>query len=447
MPRSIVLLALLAGLGATPAAAQNCSNTSVGLTPLNDLGPGQYQGFQGGLYPGGSNTRPLAHEIGGLRQATLIVPRNAQGQPDPAGRIVMLSIGMSNAAIHWSAFLQLVAQDPSSSSRFLPVQGAQGGIPAEDMDEPTDPYWTSVLPQKLQQAGVTAAEVQVLWMLQANRQPTAPFPQHAQALKSQMAAILRIARDQFPNARIAYLANRIYAGYATTTLNPEPWAYEQAFAVKWLIEDQLQGDPTLNYDPDLGPVEAPWISWGVYTWADGLVPRSDGLTWVCSDLQPDGTHPSAQGALKNMGMLVERLRVDPTSSSWYAAQPDPVPYGFGKTTSLGTTPSIGWTGTPSLAANDFVVTLSNGVPQVVGIGYHGPLPALTPFAGGALWAEPVLRLPPKVLGASGATGYAVPILPQKVGHHEHFGFWFRDPQHPDGSGTGLSDALRVLYLP
>ena len=30
--------------------ASNCAVTSVGKTPLNDLGPGMYQGFQGGLY-------------------------------------------------------------------------------------------------------------------------------------------------------------------------------------------------------------------------------------------------------------------------------------------------------------------------------------------------------------------------------------------------------------
>ncbi len=448
MQRTIALAAALAVLSNAPASGQNCSNTSVGFTPLNDLGPGLHQGFQGGLYPGGSNARPTAHEVGGLKMATRIVPRNAQGNPDPAGRIVVMSLGMSNAAIHWNAFTQLSNADPLRNPRVKLFQGAQGGIPAEEMDEPGEPYWTSVLPQKMQQAGVTPAEIQVVWFLQANSHPTDPFPQHAQTLAGQMASILRILADTCPNARIVYAAGRIYAGYATTALNPEPFAYEQGFAVKWLIEDQIAGNPALNYDSDLGPVEAPWIAWGHYGWADGLIPRSDGLTWVCSDFNPDGTHPSPQGAFKNMSMFLDFVQTDTTARSWYLAAPDPVIYGNGKLTSLATTPAIGWSGTPSLSANDLQVTLQGAVPGVIGIGYHGAEPGLLPFAGGALWVKPpILRLPAQLIDGSGQMGYAIPVTPQKLGHFESFGFWFRDPQHPDGSGVGLSDGLQVLFRP
>src|SRR5205814_5733577 len=91
--------------------------------------------------------------------------------------------------------------------------------------------------------------------------------------------------------------SRIYAGYATgvSALNPEPYAYESGFAVKWLIEGQINGADSVNYDPARGPVQAPWLSWAPYLWADGLTPRNDGLTWVCSSFQSDGTHPSATG--------------------------------------------------------------------------------------------------------------------------------------------------------
>src|SRR5262245_59093106 len=67
-------------------------------TPLPDLGPGFYQGFQGGLYPNGSANPPAGHLADGLTiSQNQIQPLNNSGQPDAAnGRIVMISIGMSN---------------------------------------------------------------------------------------------------------------------------------------------------------------------------------------------------------------------------------------------------------------------------------------------------------------------------------------------------------------
>jgi hypothetical protein len=40
---------------------------------------------------------------------------------------------------------------------------------------------------------------------------------------------------------------------------------------------------------------------------------------------------------------------------------------------------------------------------------------------------------------------AVAIDPSMVGTTRHFQFWFRDPQHPDGTGIGLSNGLRVVF--
>jgi len=35
---------------------------ATGLVPITDLGTGTYLGFQGGLYPGGLNEPPPAHQ-------------------------------------------------------------------------------------------------------------------------------------------------------------------------------------------------------------------------------------------------------------------------------------------------------------------------------------------------------------------------------------------------
>ncbi len=84
------------------------------------------------------------------------------------------------------------------------------------------------------------------WFLEANANPTAPFPAHALTRQSEFEAIMNNIRDKYPRVRLVYLASRIHAGYATTTLNPEPYAYEQGFASKWMIEQQTSGAPLLD---------------------------------------------------------------------------------------------------------------------------------------------------------------------------------------------------------
>src|SRR5262249_5770128 len=50
----------------------------------------------------------------------------------------------------------------------------------------------------------------------------------------------------------------------------------------------------------------------------GLVPRSDGLTWICpDDYQLDGTHPSDIGREKVAHMLLNFFMTDETTRPWF----------------------------------------------------------------------------------------------------------------------------------
>jgi hypothetical protein len=303
-----------------PLPAQNCPRTSIGSTPLPDLGNGTYRGFTGGLYPNGQNVPPPAHAAAGAAAAAAVRPLDQSGQPSPTGRIVLLSIGMSNTTQEYSSFQALSNQDPNRNSAVTVVDGAQGGQTAPIVADPNSNFWV-VVNQRLTAAGVTPQQVQVAWVKEAVAGPTGGFPQHAQALQGYLAAIARNLKSKFPNIRIAFQSSRIYAGYATTSLNPEPYSYESGFAVQWLIAQQIGGDPALNHDPARGPVVAPWLAWGPYLWADGLVPRADGQTWRCIDLSSDGTHPSTSGRLRVAYMLNDHFTGDPYARPWYVAVP------------------------------------------------------------------------------------------------------------------------------
>ena len=143
--------------------------------------------------------------------------------------------------------------------------------------------------------------------------------EHGKKLQQDTLAVLHNAKARFPSLRIVYLSSRIYGGYAQSRLNPEPYAYESAFAARWLILDQINGDAALNFDAAKGPVTAPLLLWGPYLWADGTTPRkSDGLIYVRDDLAQDGTHPSDSGRLKVAKQLLTFVQSDPLARRWYA---------------------------------------------------------------------------------------------------------------------------------
>src|SRR5436305_3078823 len=298
MPMRATLTIAGSLLLALPLAAQRI--------PLNDLGAAKYLGqFEGGLYEHGTNVPPADHEAIGLGQAALVRPLDRNGKPSPSGKIVMVSVGMSNTTQEFCAagnpapctswsFVGQTAADPAvNHSTLVLVNGARGGQAADSWESPAQQDWDGVK-SNLTAAGLAEAQVQAAWIKQANISPKVSLPASnadAYRLVGQLGNIARALKTRYPNIRLAYFSSRIYAGYASTTLNPEPYAYETAFAVKWLIAAQIEQERSGQIDPlagDLGPAAAPWPSWAAYLWADRLTPRSDRLPWPRHELARHG---------------------------------------------------------------------------------------------------------------------------------------------------------------
>jgi len=298
---------------------------STGLIPLPDLGTGMYKGEQGGLYPGGVNTPPTSHVRAGIALAKSIVPLDAQGRPSADGKIVMISVGMSNTTMKFQAFMKLAAEQKDLNPKLVLVDGAQGGQVAWVTSKAGTPYWDVVM-ERLQASGVTATQVQAAWLLQANPGPHEEFPKDTKELQRNITDTLHVMHEKFPNLKLTYLSSRTYAGYATSPLNPEPYAYESAFAVKWLIAAQIEQERSGKIDAlagDLGAAAAPWLAWSAYLWADGLQPRSDGLTWSRPELEGDGTHPAQAAEQKVGSLLLAFFKSEPTAKSWFLGAPPP----------------------------------------------------------------------------------------------------------------------------
>jgi hypothetical protein len=307
--------------------AQGCPSptcTATGLTPLSDLGAGDFLGVPGGLYCGGSNLRPTFHDARGVSLASAIQPRASDGQIDTQnGRVVLVSIGMSNTSQEFGAFLSSYGGRPELSDRLALVNGALGGQASEAWSE-TELPWDN-LDQVLANASLTHAQVAAVWIKLTHLEgysvcgndppfegPTACFPAGAKKLYDDMVIVLQRVKTTFPNVAIAYLSGRVYGGYANGGPSPDPFAYASSFAMKALILDQITGA-----NPAVAEPLVPWLAWGPYLWADGLTPRSDGLTWAVSDFEMDGIHPSQQGRAKVADQLWGFLSTDATATPWF----------------------------------------------------------------------------------------------------------------------------------
>ena len=309
----------------------------------------------------------------------------------PSGAIVFLGIGMSNATLEFSAFVNATASSQNVNHSTLAVlDGAYGSVTACPWTVATGNYdrncpeYTSGVPSENQYDRVrdtvlatatgspigscrmwrssgdpclTEKQVQVLWIKNANPSPALHSPPGLVGIRrcsllpitvlarmgtieacyyeEQLGETIRAAKVRYPNLQQVFISTRIYAGYASVPLNPEPYAYEYGFSAKWLIQaqvnqirhgtvDTVAGD--MNYNSGM----AAWTAWGPYLWAYGTTPRSDQLIWCngqsgspCNgedDFQSDGTHPNtSSGVPKVVNLMMKFFSTSPYTPSWFCA--------------------------------------------------------------------------------------------------------------------------------
>lgn len=294
---------------------------STGMKPLSEMtATDRYKGEDGGLYGEGENSPPAPHRKAAEQALAALQPLDADGRPSAAGRIVFVSISMSNATQEFSRFKRLADEDPAKSDKLTIVDCAQGGQAMAEWVPPDARPW-AVAEERLQQARVSPQQVQVAWIKLANKGPRGELSEHGKTLQRDTQAVIQNAKARFPNLQVAYLSSRIYGGYAANPLNPEPYAYESAFAVRWLIQDQIAGKAALNFDGRPGEIKAPLLLWGPYLWADGTTPRkADKLVYTRDDLAGDGTHPSEAGRDKVARVMLEFFKTDPLAKPWFVKE-------------------------------------------------------------------------------------------------------------------------------
>jgi hypothetical protein len=305
--------------------------------PLTEL-PSYFRN-RGGLYPNGLNQLPPDHDSAARAHRNRIRALDVNGDESPFGKYVLISIGMSNTTQEWCSqnsgppcaawtFMGRAVADPAVNRNTLViVNGAADGQEAPAWTSPASPNYDRIKTARLAPLGLSENQVQVAWVKLSNANPTTSLPADsadAYIFLSNLGQVLRTLRVRYPNLQIVFLSSRTYGGYATTDLNPEPYAYEEGFSVKWAIEsqiDEVRGLPanpragSLNYAKKSGPL----IVWGPYLWANGTTPRSDGLVWNRADFEEDGMQPSQNGESKVGALLMGFFKNSLYTRCWFVA--------------------------------------------------------------------------------------------------------------------------------
>ncbi|HKS82005.1 MAG TPA: Ig-like domain-containing protein [Candidatus Acidoferrales bacterium] len=351
--------------------------------PLNDMtAADNYLNFAGGLYENSTDKVPSDHDTDGRSFAAQVQPLDTNGNPSATGQIIFVSFGMSNAAIEFGSFSTTADGNPKVNQTTLHItngafseQDACYWFPAFGPPSCNSTFQNEYdrISNGLTSNGLSPNQVQVAWIDNANGRvhsenrgcvpmgtlcnslcdPATPGcvnnenTTNALNEEEEFAECLRAAKTRFPNLKLVLFSSRVYGGYtASSNADPEPFAYETAYAIKWLIQAQINQVRTGSVDPtagDLSYTSAPWIAWAnceasecsdgarhsAYFWANGDKPRSDGLVWCngqtgapCNgedDFGPDGLHLSTTGGDKAANLLLNYFLTSPYTKSWFAA--------------------------------------------------------------------------------------------------------------------------------
>ncbi len=309
----------------TPTALKCVANSSP-LTPpaltsgaqyvaLTDPARTPYATF---LYRDSSNQMPTAHRIKGEAIAKALQPLNASGNVDLAnGKFAAIAEGMSNTRDEMNAFNTLLTSRKSElHTAFTFANLSQGGCDLL--------CWVD------KGVGSINRQVQIAFVKHSNNRPqkadgtpedpnsafpnkaSKNFPTHAQITKAHLKTRLLNMKKQYPNLKMVFFTSRAFGGWTCAPAASdyrEPVAYEEGFAVKWLIDDQITGrDPELRFDGANAP--APWIAWGPYLW--------DAQKWTQDLFKSDGAHMCEKGTAIVAQMWFDFFMADNTARPWFA---------------------------------------------------------------------------------------------------------------------------------
>jgi hypothetical protein len=298
----------------------NASDPVDALTPLNDLGTGIYNGYVGGLYPGGSNTPSGTYASDLLAVCKSIIPIDSFGNPSNVGKkgeVLFISMGGSTGADNMMALKTKTTNNPLTYSKLHLMNCNQAGqqAPLNFIMDPNSAYWGHVGDVLKLNKG-SFRQVQIIYLETEDSTTSLTFPDRSIKVKNSLEACLRVMKQKCVNLKIVYVLGRTRVFGNNTPWNHEPSPYHFGWGCKMAIEDQINGVPGTEYKG--GNAVAPMLTWGFYEWATTHPRKTDGFAWLASESR-DGLHSSTAGKDSLSKRFQKFLLTDPYASKWYAA--------------------------------------------------------------------------------------------------------------------------------
>lgn len=260
-----------------------------------------------GLYPGG-NEIPAAQLQIGLATAAKMQRLNAQGQPDPKNGKMVFVAGfgsMSNFRKEVGGFVKAYRATPGRG-RDMTIFNA--GLFNWDLSMlyAKWPEYEAWLLGRLasSRVNISRQQVQAIVMKNSKRGQDKPEQQTIEETAALYQFVFEKAKGLFPNLQQYYVTSANYSGYATKLLpRREPFAGWEGLGVKRFVENNLGSTP--------------YVGWTWYAWADGAIPRSDGLRWLREHFASDGVHPSDLGVAVWGSHLLKFFETNPATAGWF----------------------------------------------------------------------------------------------------------------------------------
>lgn len=296
------------------------ATTDTTNTPINDLGTGTFNGYVGGLYPEGLNNATGIYATDLLKTCRNIAPLDTFGNPSVTnGNIEFISLGWSIGGQNMKVLKQKTAGNPLTNPKLFLQNFSLGAEQARlnNIMNSDAPYWNHVA-KKLKDLNTSFRQVQVIYLDTEDSSKVIGFPGRPLLVKNDLENCFRTLQQKFPNVKLVYLVGRTttYGKNHVHDFNAEPNPYYFGWAVKWAIEDQINGVQGTEYK---GPHKvSPIITWGFYEWATSTPRTTDGFKWTEDLMNDDGLHPNDIGHDTLMTRFQNFLLTDRFAKQWYA---------------------------------------------------------------------------------------------------------------------------------